>query len=231
MIGEIIQFAGSVIPDGYLECDGSAVSRDTYSDLFDVIGITYGSGDGATTFNLPDLTGKVAMGASSTYTLGTNGGEATHELTSGELASHIHVVPSHGHANTIAAQTPSLSHTITQAVFKYTQLSGGGNRWGGSGSSPWNGTAAKSMSRSTNLAVTAHAATACTMSGGVTDCDALTTDSVGADGSHNNMMPFLSLTYLIRCEPDVPPAPKMYFFNGCLPVGPNGGYICGKGRK
>lgn len=197
MIGEIIQFAGSVIPDGYLVCDGSAVSRTDYADLFTVIGTTYGSGDGSTTFNLPDLTGKVAMGASSTYTIGSSGGEATHELTSGEMASHAHTVPSHGHANTIGARTPSLSHTITQAVFKYTQLSGGTNRWGGSQANPYSSTSSKSMTRSTNLAVTAHAATACTMTGGVTDCAALTTDSAGSGTAHNNMMPYLALTYLI----------------------------------
>lgn len=55
LIGEILQYAGSNIPGGYLLCDGSAVSRIEYSELFDVIGEIYGSGDGSTTFNLPDL--------------------------------------------------------------------------------------------------------------------------------------------------------------------------------
>lgn len=47
----------SVVPDGWLVCDGSAVSRSTYSSLFAAIGTTYGPGDGSTTFNLPDTTG------------------------------------------------------------------------------------------------------------------------------------------------------------------------------
>ena len=54
-IGFIKTFAGATPPEGTLLCDGSAVSRDTYSDLFDAIGTTWGEGDGANTFNLPDL--------------------------------------------------------------------------------------------------------------------------------------------------------------------------------
>ena len=54
-IGTIYAFAGSEIPNGYLPCNGSAISRETYADLFAVIGTTYGSGDGSTTFNLPNL--------------------------------------------------------------------------------------------------------------------------------------------------------------------------------
>ena len=54
-IGFIKTFAGATPPEGTLLCDGSAVSRDTYSELFAAIGTTWGSGDGTTTFNLPDL--------------------------------------------------------------------------------------------------------------------------------------------------------------------------------
>ena len=47
------------VPDGWLECNGAAVSRATYADLFKVIGTKYGAGDGSTTFNLPDMNGRV----------------------------------------------------------------------------------------------------------------------------------------------------------------------------
>ena len=77
-IGTITPFAGSTIPDGYLTCDGTAISRTTYSDLFAVIGTTYGSGDGSTTFNLPNLKGRVPVGLDGTQTefdtLGETGG-------------------------------------------------------------------------------------------------------------------------------------------------------------
>lgn len=66
--GSIIPFAGTNIPDGYLLCDGSAISRTTYADLFAVIGTVYGTGDGSTTFNIPKLdTGDPALGAGVAY--------------------------------------------------------------------------------------------------------------------------------------------------------------------
>lgn len=62
-IGAIVPFSGSQVPTGYLLCDGSAVSRTDYSTLFSVIGETFGSGDGSTTFNVPDLRDKFPQGA------------------------------------------------------------------------------------------------------------------------------------------------------------------------
>lgn len=60
--GSVIQFAGSTAPSGWLLCDGTAVSRTTYADLFAIIGTTYGAGNGSSTFNLPNLKGRVAVG-------------------------------------------------------------------------------------------------------------------------------------------------------------------------
>lgn len=62
--GTIIAFAGNTLPDGYLLCDGSQVSRTTYKKLFDVIGTTYGAGDGTTTFTLPNLIDRFLEGSS-----------------------------------------------------------------------------------------------------------------------------------------------------------------------
>ena len=68
-IGSYIQFAGSQAPVGFLVCNGGAVSRTTYSELFAVIGTTYGSGDGSTTFNLPNLTDRFLQGSSTSGTV------------------------------------------------------------------------------------------------------------------------------------------------------------------
>ena len=68
-IGSYIQFAGSQAPEGFLVCNGGAISRTTYSELFAVIGTTYGSGDGSTTFNLPNLTDRFLQGSSTSGTV------------------------------------------------------------------------------------------------------------------------------------------------------------------
>ena len=60
--GVILMYGAPTAPTGWLECDGSAVSRTTYADLFAIIGTTFGVGDGSTTFNLPDLRGEFIRG-------------------------------------------------------------------------------------------------------------------------------------------------------------------------
>jgi microcystin-dependent protein len=81
--GTLTAFGGSTAPAGWLICDGSAISRTTYSLLFAVISTAYGSGDGSTTFNLPDLRGRVAVGYAGSgghidvSALGNNDGQAT----------------------------------------------------------------------------------------------------------------------------------------------------------
>lgn len=68
-IGSYIQFAGSQAPEGFLVCNGGAISRTTYSALFAVIGTTYGSGDGSTTFNLPNLMDRFLQGGTTSGTV------------------------------------------------------------------------------------------------------------------------------------------------------------------
>ena len=67
-IGAILPFGGTAAPLGTLFADGSAVSRTTYSDLFNAIGTSYGIGDGSTTFNIPNLNGRVTVGKDASQT-------------------------------------------------------------------------------------------------------------------------------------------------------------------
>jgi microcystin-dependent protein len=60
--GTVISYGHSTLPSGYLSCNGAAVSRSAYSALFGAIGTTYGTGNGSTTFNLPDLRGEFLRG-------------------------------------------------------------------------------------------------------------------------------------------------------------------------
>lgn len=98
-IGGIITFAGWPLPVGYLRCDGTAYSRTTYSELFTLIGTSYGSGDGSTTFNVPNFSGKVAVGVGTATTKYWSRGTSTSsETVSVPLQSHTHSGPSHTHS-------------------------------------------------------------------------------------------------------------------------------------
>lgn len=92
--GQITMFAAATVPSGWLLCNGAAVSRTTYKDLFDTIGTTYGVGDNSTTFNVPNLKGRVPVGLDSAQTefntMAKLGGAKTHTLTTAEMPAHTH---------------------------------------------------------------------------------------------------------------------------------------------
>ena len=73
----IIPWSTASVPTGYLECNGQAVSRSTYSALFAIVGTTYGAGDGSSTFLVPDLSNNVAVGKSNNKALASTGGAET----------------------------------------------------------------------------------------------------------------------------------------------------------
>tara|TARA_R100000808_G_scaffold4228_1_gene14080 strand:+ start:1279 stop:2145 length:867 start_codon:yes stop_codon:yes gene_type:complete len=91
----------------WLICDGTAISRTTYSALFSLIGTTYGVGDGSNTFNVPDLRSRSPIGYNtaslsgrSTRAIAASGGEEAHQLSEGELEQHSHVIPNTTHVHT-----------------------------------------------------------------------------------------------------------------------------------
>ena len=138
--GTVAAFAGLKVPYGWLVADGSAVSRSKYAALFAAIGTTYGSGDGSTTFNLPDLRGRAALGKADSgpaSQLGASGGalDHTHELA---IPQHAHTVvfPSHTHLFKFYHHLHTLAHTQILATYDFAtvdsargvdvQLTGGG---------------------------------------------------------------------------------------------------------
>lgn len=138
--GTIQQFAGSAAPStDWLLCDGSAISRTFYAALFAVIGTTYGGGDGSTTFNLPDLRGRIAVGFAlsgghiDVSALGNNEGTALanrrpkHPHTNGLSASHNLTLPNHGHSHSLTL--PNHGHSISDPghVHNVTYVNGSSN--------------------------------------------------------------------------------------------------------
>lgn len=133
--GVITQYGGSTAPTGWLLCQGQAVSRvnTLYSRLFVAIGTNYGVGDGSTTFNVPNLQGRIPVGKDATaefVSLSQTGGSKTTTLTSAELPAHQHTVGTiapntiadhlHGFGTLVNASTDLGSHNHTQTGHTHT---------------------------------------------------------------------------------------------------------------
>jgi len=123
--GMMIDFGGTTNPDGWLTCDGTAISRSTYADLFNVIGTSYGAGNGTTTFNLPDFRGKTSIGDGTgtgltARSIGDSVGTETQTLTVNNLASHVHTI---AHTHNILAKNNSAAG-ISNRLMRGSTLSG-----------------------------------------------------------------------------------------------------------
>lgn len=177
-IGAISAWGTATAPTGWLLCNGAAVSRTTYSSLYALIGTTYGTGDGSTTFNVPNLKGKVIVGLDSAQTefdaINESGGAKTHTLGTTEIPAHTHGA---------ATLTGSISNFAVQSSGTGASASGiasvnttpgtvGYPSSSGSGNSGW--------SDEIDLNAT-HTHT-----------------SVGGGAAHNNLQPYLTLNYIIR---------------------------------
>lgn len=170
--GIIYPFAGSTVPNGFLLCDGQAVSRTTYAELFSVIGTTYGEGDGSTTFNLPDLKGKFGLGSNDAYALGSEGGEAEHTLTVDEMPQHNHSAStSSAGAHVHGARYKSFSMTQTTSGYAVLRRNQSGDSYDGT---------------DTDAALSAGSHT-----------HTVSVGNAGGGQAHNNMPPYTAINYII----------------------------------
>lgn len=142
VIGEIKIYAGDTAPAGWLFCYGQAISRTTYATLFAVCSTTYGVGDGSTTFNVPDLRGRVVagqddMGGSSANrltgvtgsvngdTLGGTGGAETHTLVTAEMPAHTHAI-TYSNSDTGSGNNTFAGNGSNNSQLTTTSAGGGG---------------------------------------------------------------------------------------------------------
>ena len=122
----IVPWSSSSIPTGFLECNGAAVSRSTYSALFAIVSTTYGAGNGSSTFNVPNLADNVPIGKSPGKALASTGGANTTPVApAGNVSTNVsgNVGGSTANASLSTAQLASHSHTF----YAVSAFSGGNN--------------------------------------------------------------------------------------------------------
>jgi microcystin-dependent protein len=184
--GTIHEFAGSVLPAGYLWAEGAAVSRTTYAALYAALGglsSPWGQGDGSTTFNVPNRKGRVAVGRDATQTefdtLGETGGAKTHTLAEAEIPSHTHAID-HDHAAFFSANSAvDAQMTVTPAT---TNPASSGSLVRGSGT----GTGTNPLGGSGHN----HSISIPNYVG--------TSGAKGGGGAHNNLQPYVVVNYIIK---------------------------------
>lgn len=216
--GTISMFAGDTAPSGWLMCDGSAVDRTTYADLFAALQTKYGVGNGTTTFNLPDIQNRfpVGKGASSwSDTLNKKGGAKDLIVVSHAHAgpSHSHSISSHSHSASgyADAQGAHVHATRTEGVSSYGYVAqpsiaspdaaagGNYNKWGvntygGYPSGDGNRLVTDQQgSHNHNISVTLGGTALTTAASGTGS-----TGTAGSDGTDGNLPPFVVVNFIIK---------------------------------
>lgn len=169
--GSIIMWPSNTIPSDWKLCDGSAILRSTYATLYAIIGTTFGSGNGTTTFNLPNYTDRMPRGAGAAA-LGGTGGSAD-----AIVVSHTHAATSTS-ASTSTVTDPGHTHGyVAPASASYSGVDGSGLV-----------TSSSSTTSSANTGISVATSTS----------TSTTNASTGISGTNANLPPFLGMNFIIK---------------------------------
>ena len=189
-VGQIVAWSGSAssLPSGYFLCDGSAVSRTTYAALYSVVGTTHGSGNGSTTFNLPDLRSKFIVGASASggYSVANTGGSAD-----AVLVSHTHNLQDHVHGVNLTSNNPGDHDHNVDVLAEFASTHGTWQTGGGYRQVHTGGTHRKPIT--SDAGGHTH-----TVSGNTGASVPNTTDTLGESATNKNLPPYYALAYIIH---------------------------------
>ena len=195
-IGGIVIWSGAVgsPPDGFILCDGTAISRTDFATLFSIISTTFGSGNGSTTFNIPNLRDRFIVGAGSGYSLNATGGSAN-----ATLVSHSHTINNHNHTF-----SDSFSGTVSNTNLSHNHSYSSANHPTGSGpeqnqsGGPEDRTTFN-VGKTTGSALGNHNHTFSGSVSGTTGNPSDTgTNTQGSSATDANLPPYIALAYIIR---------------------------------
>ena len=209
-IGSIQMWAGGSgdVPTGWSLCDGSAISRTTYSSLFTLLSTTFGAGNGTTTFNIPDMRDRFVVGAGSSYSRNAYGGNSSNNIShTHSVSSHTHSTPAHTH--TMGSHTHDQGDLAANIDFIYD--SGGGIYYRTQSKSftanvrnyLYGGETSVSSGRSTGIDVTGNTGSG---GSGTTDSGGSSTTGSGGSGttgsggstSVENRPPYIGIYFIIK---------------------------------
>jgi len=189
--GVVLDYAGSVAPDGYLICDGSQVSKSTYANLYAVVGDTFGTGT-STTFALPQQANRFRIGAGSIAALGQTAGSETITLTESQMPAHSHTVTDPGHEH--AVTDPEHSHGVTDPGHTHTAAAPSGAADSATGAVTTSATSGNTGSATTGVSVD-NAATGVTVDSAETG---VTVDDTGGGDAVNITPPAMGFNWIIK---------------------------------
>jgi microcystin-dependent protein len=195
-VGTVISYISNEAPGGWLNCDGTQISKSKYNRLYNIIGDSFGIPDISTNFVLPDLRGRIPLGSGQGLNLtnriiGSNGGEETHTLTENEMPTHNHTATidnSGEHSHNI--NDPGHNHSLNMVE------KDDGNFSNVDGQYP-TGDAVKNYGNDHNVTVT-NSTTNIKINNSGSHTHNITLNNTGGNQPHNNMQPFLVLNYIIR---------------------------------
>ena len=201
--GAVVMWSTVSAPSGYLMCAGAAVSRSTYAALFAAIGTTFGTGDGTTTFNLPNYNNRMPVGAGGTYALAATGGSAD-----ATLVSHTHT------ATPSLSGTPSLSASSSVSDPGHSHLMFNGLTSGPNMTSPseytnynsgnayyaytMQGDTTTVPDRGRTQIVSTGISVSTSISGSVSITGSVGISTVGSSATGANMPPYLGIYFIIK---------------------------------
>jgi len=193
-IGTILMWTKGTPPTGYLLCNGQSLSTTGYSNLYSVIGYTFGGAVG--NFNVPNYQNYMPIGAGNSYSLGNTGGSSTTALAIGNMPNHNHTLGSVSASSSFSNGATSSAGSHQHTVYGYTNGVGGGGDSQYSLLTNSNSSPAPNNNKSNGTDV--QGSHSHSVTGSVSTSISGSTDSSGSGSSFSTISPYLAIYFIIK---------------------------------